>query len=63
MIEVEILRGTALGGIGNDAYPGDRISLPDAQAQALIAAGRARLTAAAPAQDKPVAARTRKAKE
>jgi hypothetical protein len=59
MIEVDILRGTALGGIGNDVHPGDRISLPDAQAQALIAAGRARL-APAPAQDKP---RPRKAKE
>jgi hypothetical protein len=63
MIEVEILRGTSLGGIGNDVYPGDRVSLPEPQAQALIAAGRARLAATPkPAQDKP-ATRPRKAKE
>lgn len=38
---VRILRGTALGGVGNDVYPGETLTLPDGQALALIAAGRA----------------------
>lgn len=40
-MRVRFLRGTALGGIGNDAMPGAERDLPDAQAAALIAAGRA----------------------
>jgi hypothetical protein len=34
-------RGTCLGGVDNDAHPGEVRNLPDAQALALIAAGRA----------------------
>jgi hypothetical protein len=41
-MKITFTRGTALGGIGNDAYPGDVRDLPDAQAQSLIVAGRAR---------------------
>jgi hypothetical protein len=41
MIRVRILRGTALGGIGNDATPGETREFTDANALALIAAGRA----------------------
>lgn len=37
---VQFLRGTALGGIGNDAVPGDVIELPDPQARAYLLAGR-----------------------
>ncbi len=44
---VVITRGTCLGGVGNDAYPGQLLELPAAQAAALVAAGRA---APAPAQ-------------
>jgi hypothetical protein len=40
-MKVTFLRGTALGGIGNDAYPGDVRDLPDARALSLIAQGRA----------------------
>lgn len=35
------LRGTALGGLGNDAAPGEQRDIPEPQAQALIARGRA----------------------
>lgn len=38
---VRFLRGTALGGIGNDAAPGQIVTLPDDQAGAFIRAGRA----------------------
>lgn len=40
-MHVSFTRGTALGGVGNDALPGDVRELPDAQAQRLVAAGRA----------------------
>jgi hypothetical protein len=40
-MKITFTRGTALGGIGNDCYPGDVRDLPDAQAQSLIAQGRA----------------------
>jgi hypothetical protein len=50
MIRVRFLRGTALGGIGNDAYPGDERDLSDTQAAHYIASGRAvRADAVAPA--------------
>jgi hypothetical protein len=41
IMRVRFLRGTALGGIGNDATPGDERDVPDAQARQLIGAGRA----------------------
>ena len=41
MIRVRFVRGTALGGIGNDAYPGDERDLPDPEAMRLVTAGRA----------------------
>lgn len=40
-MRVRFLRGTALGGVGNDAYPGDELDLPGALAASLVAAGRA----------------------
>ena len=40
-MRVRFLRGTGLGGIGNDAYPGDERDLPNTQAAQLIAGGRA----------------------
>jgi hypothetical protein len=58
MQRVRFLRGTGLGGIGNDAAPGDLRDLPDTQAAQLIALGRAvaiepvpLLADAAPASD------------
>jgi len=42
-MRVQFLRGTALGGIGNDAYPGDVRDLPEWQARQYIATGRARM--------------------
>jgi len=41
MVRVMFLRGTALGGVGNDAYPGDIRELPDVQASLYVATGRA----------------------
>lgn len=41
MANVRFLRGTALGGVGNDAAPGDVRDLPDAIAAVLVANGRA----------------------
>jgi hypothetical protein len=41
MARVLFLRGTALGGVGNDAYPGDIRDLPDVQASLYVAQGRA----------------------
>ena len=38
---VQFIRGTALGGIGNDAAPGDVRELPDPQARAYLLAARA----------------------
>lgn len=38
---VRFLRGTALGGIGNDVTPGQVVTLPDDQAAVFIRAGRA----------------------
>lgn len=59
-------RGTALGGIGNDAAAGDVLDLPDAQARGLIASGRARpappVAASAPAEPPHPPKTTRKAK-
>lgn len=40
-MRVRFLRGTALGGVGNDAYPGDELDLPGALAASLVASGRA----------------------
>jgi hypothetical protein len=40
-MRVQFIRGTALGGIGNDASPGDVRDLPDQQARAYLIAGRA----------------------
>lgn len=40
-MKVTFIRGTALGGIGNDALPGDVRELPESQANALIRSGRA----------------------
>lgn len=48
MKRVRFLRGTGLGGIGNDAAPGDERDLPDAQAAQLIALGRAAEVPAVP---------------
>lgn len=69
-MRVRFLRGTALGGIGNDAAPGDEIDLPDTQAAQLVALGRAVALAAVASAAAPVAAvespapqpKTRKAK-
>lgn len=44
---VRFLRGTGLGGIGNDANPGDERDLPIRQATEFIAGGRAVAVAAA----------------
>lgn len=38
---VKFTRGTALGGVGNDAHPGDVRELPEAQAMRFVADGRA----------------------
>lgn len=54
-VRVRFLRGTALGGVGNDAFPGDELELPVAQASAFVSAGRAVLVAAQAADDQPVA--------
>lgn len=54
-MRVRFLRGTALGGIGNDAAPGDERDLPDAQATVLIAIGRAVAVPALPAPAPDVA--------
>lgn len=40
-MKITFIRGTALGGIGNDAHPGDVRDLPEQQANALIRSGRA----------------------
>lgn len=40
-MRVQFIRGTALGGIGNDVIPGDVRDLPDQQARAYLIAGRA----------------------
>ena len=40
-MRVKFIRGTALGGIGNDAVPGDVRDLPDQQARAYLISGRA----------------------
>jgi len=40
-MKITFTRGTALGGIGNDAHPGDVRDLPDARALSLVAQGRA----------------------
>lgn len=40
-MKITFTRGTSLGGVGNDAHPGDVRDLPDGQAKQLIAQGRA----------------------
>ena len=40
-MRVRFLRGTALGGVDNDAYPGDVRDLPSPRAVELISMGRA----------------------
>lgn len=40
-MRVRFLRGTSLGGVGNDAAPGDERDLPEVQAAQLIMQGRA----------------------
>lgn len=50
MMRIKFLRGTGLGGIGNDAQPGDVRELDDGLARSLIAAGRAE---PAPDADEP----------
>lgn len=47
LLRVTFLRGTALGGVGNDANPGDVKEIPAPQARAYILCGRARLVPAA----------------
>jgi hypothetical protein len=48
MTRVRFLRGTALGGVGNDAHPGDERDLPEARAVHYIAMGRAVAVSTAP---------------
>jgi len=50
-MRVKFIRGTALGGIGNDAEPGDVLDLPDPQARAYLIAGRAVTAPPAPQAD------------
>jgi len=59
-MRVRFIRGTALGGIGNDAHPGDERDLPEGQAKSLISGGRAVVAPAelAPAETPPPAAPT-----
>lgn len=40
-MKITFIRGTALGGVGNDAYPGDVRDIPEVQARQFIAQGRA----------------------
>ncbi len=67
-MRVKFIRGTALGGIGNDAVPGDVRDLPDQPARAYLIAGRAvqvpAEAAAPPATDpaRPPKPATKKAK-
>lgn len=65
MTRVRFIRGTALGGIGNDAAPGDERDLSAAQAASLVALGRAEIVpaateAAAPVMDEPAPKPTRR---
>lgn len=74
-VRVRFLRGTALGGVGNDAAPGDVLELPTASAELLIAAGRAQplpemaevtqaaLDSASPAVQAPAPRRARKSSD
>lgn len=54
-MRVRILRGTALGGVGNDVHPGEIHDLPDGVAFRLIASGRAELAAEDVATEEPPA--------
>ena len=54
MTRVRFIRGTALGGIGNDVAPGDERDLPAAQAANLVALGRAVIVPAATEPAAPV---------
>jgi hypothetical protein len=47
---IRFIRGTALGGVGNDAQPGAVCDLPAAQARSLIKQGRAELVQESQAQ-------------
>jgi hypothetical protein len=58
MTRVRFLRGTALGGVGNDAAPGDERDLPHTQAAALVATHRAVLVTEAPHDTPPATAVT-----
>ena len=49
-MRVRFVRGTALGGVGNDAHPGDVRDLPATVVAILVAAGRAQ-----PLPDEPPA--------
>lgn len=51
-VSVRFLRGTCLGG-GVDAYPGDVVDIPCAQARLFVAQGRAVLAEAVPAPYTP----------
>ena len=48
-MRVRFIRGTSLGGVNNDAHPGDVRDLPDNQAAAFVAAGRAVVVTEEPA--------------
>jgi len=64
-MRIRFTRGTALGGVGNDAQPGDERDLPDLRAIPLVNQGRAVIVeAAAPAkaaeQESPAATPTKR---
>jgi hypothetical protein len=57
-MRVRFLRGTALGGVGNDACPGEVRDLPNGQAASLVALGRAVAEPEAPPDPAPAPAAT-----
>jgi hypothetical protein len=57
-MRVRFIRGTALGGEGNDAHPGDVRDLPEAQARHCVALGRAEPVADPAPAPAPAAAPT-----
>lgn len=66
-MRIRFIRGTALGGIGNDAAVGDELDLPEAQAGQFVALGRAVPVTqgeapAVPAAREPATPKTRKSK-
>lgn len=56
-MKITFIRGTALGGVGNDAHPGDVRDIPDVQANDLIRRGRAVAGESAKDDRKPARAR------